>query len=186
MLKDINLLKERRILFKKKTRKLFLIRFWSLLTLIIYGILVFLSFFSFFLLNKHNEDLKTAIDKEKKTIIQLQPIETKLFYLHIKTKSLKQIMAERKKNQEIVEGLFKLLVNGVSVSDFEIISEGRVNFNATCSSFGQLVAFLRSLEKSEDFSVLQVNQATISDLSYGFSQEYKFNISLKLKENQEK
>lgn len=178
MIKNINFLKERVALLKKKSRKLFLIRSLSVGLLVFYGVLVFGAFSYNFLLKRQKEAFKEKIAREEKIIESLRPIETKQVYLASKVASLSQILTSKKQHQKIVESLFFILPEGVAVSNFHISEDGVVNFSGTCSSLKVLKGFLNILEAKGKVAEMLIKDAQIGGINYGFKKEYNFSVSI--------
>ena len=178
MLKNINFLKERVALLKKRARKLFFIRSLSLGLLTLYGVLISGAFSYNFLLKRQEQAFKEKIAREEKIIESLRPIETKQVYLVSKVESLSQILASKKQNQKIVESLFLILPEGIAVSNFHISESGVVNFSGTCSSLKALKDFLDILEAKGKASEMAIKDAKIGDVNYGFKRKYNFSVSI--------
>jgi len=178
MEKNINFLKDRIALLKKKSRRLFFIRTWSLGLLVVYGVLVIGAFSYNLVLKKQDQTLKEKIQREKKVIESLRPIETKQFYLASKVKSLSEILASKRWYQEIVDSLFFILPEGMSVSNFHIGEDGTVSFSGTCATLRVLKNFLDVLESKGEVSEVVVKQAQIGSVNYGLQKEYQFNVSV--------
>jgi len=175
---NINFLRERLFLSKRKARKLFLIRTWSSLIMVIY-ILLIISTFSFYLLTKKtNQVIKRKIKQEEKKIEDLRSIEAKQVYLHQKTQSLSKIIASKKQHQEIVESLLNLLPQGISVDNFHISKNGLVSFSGRCLSFKVLRSFFDTLQIEENALHLKIKQAQIKTLAYGYDKEYVFDAEI--------
>lgn len=178
MEKNINFLRDRIALWKKKARRLFLTRTLSVGLLVIYGILV-LGVFSYnLILKKQSQILKEKMQREEKVIESLRPIETKQIYLASKVESLSGVLTSKRKHQEIVDSLFFVLPEGISVSNFQISEDGTVSFSGTCSELRVLKIFLDILEAEDGISEVVVKKAHIGNINYGFEKEYHFNISL--------
>jgi len=175
---NINFLRDRIAFLKKKSRKVFFIRTWSLSLLAIYGALVIGSFFYHFLLKNQNNTFKEKMKKEEKAIESLSSIETKQVYLASKVESLSQILKAKRMHQEIVESLFFILPQGISIDNFHISEDGTVNFSGACSSLRVLDDFLNTLEAQGKVSKMLIKEAEIEGVSYGFEQEYKFGVSV--------
>ena len=178
MLKNINFLKERVVLLKKRSRRLFFIRSWSLGLLTFYGVLVFGAFSYNFLLKKQKQVYKEKIAREEKIIESLRPIETKQVYLASKVESLSQILTSKRQHQKIVESLFLILPEGIAVSNFHISEDGIVKFSGTCSSLKALKGFLDILETKGKASEMAIKYAQVGSVNYGFKKEYNFSVSV--------
>ncbi|HUV47258.1 MAG TPA: hypothetical protein VMW29_03930 [Candidatus Bathyarchaeia archaeon] len=175
---NINFLKDYVLKTRKKAQKHFFIRTWSLLALVIYGVLVVAVFSLHLLAKKTNEVVKTGIKKEESLIEELRSIEMKQVYLTAKTKSLDEVLSGKKQHQQIVETLLALLPRGVSISDLKIDPDGAVSFSASCTSFRSLVDFFNILKTNETELRLKIKKADISGVSYGLEKNYSFDVIL--------
>ena len=178
MAKNINFLKEKVALLKKRSRNLFFIRSLSLGLLTFYGLVVFGGFSYNFLLKRQNEIFKENIARREKIIENLRSIETKQVYITSKIESLSQILTSKNQNQKIVESLFFILPEGISVSNFHINEDGIVNFSGTCSSLRALKNFFNILETKGKISEMTIKNAQIGGINYGFEKEYNFSVSI--------
>ncbi len=178
-MQNINFLKDRLAQLKKKAKKSLVLKTWSLVALVVYGILVFGAFSYYLVAKGKNQVLKAGIDREEALITNLRPIETKQIYLTSKAKSLTTIFASQKKHQKIIETILALLPSGVSVDDLTIDKEGLVNFSGSCASFKILQEFFNNLEtEAGNSTFLKVKKAEIGKITYGWQQEYGFGVEL--------
>lgn len=178
-MQNINFLKDRLVHLQKKAKKVFLIKSWSLVALVVYGLLVFGAFSYYLIAKKRNKVLNDKISYQEELVTNLRSVEAKQLYLTAKSKSLSKIFASQKKHQQIIETILSLLPSGVSVNDLVIDEEGMVSFSGSCVSFQILEEFLNNLEKeAEDSTFLKVKKAKIGQVSYGWQQEYAFEAQL--------
>lgn len=178
-MQNINFLKDRLAQLQKKAKKNFLLRTWSLLALVVYGILVFGALSFYLVAKRKNQVLLEKIDQEETLINNLRSVEAKQVYLTSKSKSLTTIFASQKKHQKIIETILALLPNGVSVDNLTIDGAGMVNFSGSCASFKILQQFFGNLEQeAENSTFLKVKKAQIGDITYGWQQEYGFDVQL--------
>lgn len=175
---NINFLKDRVAKLRKKSRRVFLIKTWSLIILFAYTFLALSSFSYMVLIKKANDALAQKIKAQEKIIEDLQPIEAKQIYLAAKTKSLGTILASKRKNQEIIESLLALLPAGVEVSDFQIEPDGTVSFNASSYSFKDLTNFLDILTNASTGEQLKIKNSQIGGVSYGLKQAYLYSVTI--------
>lgn len=178
-MQNINFLKDRLAQLKKKAKKSFALKTWSLVTLVVYGILVFGAFSYYLVAKERNKVLKEKIIQEEILITSLRPIEMKQIYLTSKAKSLTVIFASQKKHQKIIGTILALLPGGVSVDNLTIDNEGLVNFSGSCVSFKILQEFFNNLEtEAKNSTFLKVKKAQIGQITYGWQQDYSFEVQL--------
>ncbi len=177
-MKDINFFKDSLVKLRKKARRLFLIKTWSLITLASYGLVISAVFSYHLLTNRGNQNLNEKIKQQEALIESLRSIESKQVYLTLKTKSLTQIINSQRKNQEIVKTILHLLPEGTAVDGFNIEEDGKVNLSGSCLNFKILKNFLANLYEKEDDSFLKVKEVKVRGISYGFENPYQFNTIL--------
>jgi len=178
LIKKINFLRERTAAFRKKARKLFLFRVWSIGLLVIYSLIVFGAFSLRLLVKKENQLLEGKMANQEQVIKNLQPTETKQTYLVHKTRSLAKVMGEKEKRQQVVEAFLSFVPAGVSITAFHIEENGEINFSASCARFALLNNLLQTLRAQNDFSGLVLKRVQIKEINYGLGEDYHFRILL--------
>jgi len=177
--KNINFLREKVAKFKKKAKKLLLVRTISLFVMTTYVIAVLLIVsYHLFVVQKKNQNLKAEIEEETKVVKEFQPIETKQIFLATKIRSLTAILDERKKYHQVIDSFLKLLPEDVFLTGLEIKEAGLVNFSGKCFRFTVLGNFLEVLKEQEESAILKVQETKIEELGYGYGEGYFFRISL--------
>lgn len=171
---EINFLKNRLTLAKKKAQKQFLFKIWSLIGLVVYSLGVAALFFTHLLAKKQNEILTAKIENEQMLIKNQQTIEAKQLYLTAKTKSLKQILAEKEQHQNLIESFLALLPSDISIEKLDVNSDGSVSFSASCPSLRAMTDFFSILSSNENNSILKIKETKIKDVNYGHEKEYAF------------
>lgn len=178
MNENINFLKEKAVVLKKRAKELFFIQTGSFALLIIYG-LALVGLFSYFLILKRETNvLGERVGEAKVRIEGFQPIETKQVYLKTKVQSLVKVFAGQRQHQKITEAVFTLLPEGISISGLTIDEEGGVGFSGETTSFKVLRNFFTNLETTGQIGEMRIEKIKIKAVSFDYETGYSFNIYL--------
>ena len=178
MNKEINFLKEKASILRKKSKHLFILKTGSLVLLVLYGLAVLAVFSYSFVLKKESDVLAERTSQTKERIEKFQPVETKQVYIKSKIESLTEIFASQRENQKIIEAVFTFLPEGISVTGFSIGEKGWVTFSGQSKSFERLKNFFANFETAPKIGELEVKEAKVESVSFNYKEGYSFKISL--------
>jgi Tfp pilus assembly protein PilN len=178
MVESVNFLNERIAALKKQRKVNFLINLVSLVILGIFGLAMLILFSVYFVFKKESSVLTSKITDKKAQIEELRPIETKQVYLKDKLISLIEVLPLQKENQKIVEAIFNLIPEGISIDGFSIAESGEVRFNAKSYEFVKLKNFITTLESVPQVGDLRLDMAKVGGVSFKYDEGYSITLQL--------
>lgn len=177
---NINFLAKKQDKYRQKMRRLLAIQLGAFGILAVYVFCLALAFGYYFYLGRVSKRLEERVSLLHSELEGLSPIEAKYVYIKSKLGSLFPIITSQRKNQEIVEAVFSLLPEGISIRGFTVRSEGEINFSVEAYNFQVLEQFLVNLRRRELTPEIKIKYAEIKSVNLRSDGAYVFSVSLYL------
>ena len=177
---DLNFLASKQAEYRQRARRLFLIQTSSLALLVIYVVALGGLFAYSFYLSRERASLESQVKSVMAEVEQLSSVEAKYVFIKTKAEALGPVLASQQKNQELVEAIFTLIPEGVSVSGLQVNEAGNITFSGEAKTFAALSRFLANLEQGRLTPTVRVAYAKIGGVSLQSDGGYSFSIVLTL------
>lgn len=179
-MQGINFLRLKQEKIRQKTQRVFFVQISVLSILVLYGLLVIGIFSYYFILNREAKVFEEKISFQNNRIKKEVATETKQIYLKKKTASLTSVLQSARNHQLLVEGVFSLLPEGISVSGFNVSEKGEVSFQGKAVNFSSLKALFENIKKGQLVEELPIYGASINSISLNEENGFNFGLTLYL------
>jgi Tfp pilus assembly protein PilN len=177
---DVNFLAGKQAEYRQRERRLFIIQASSLALLVVYVVALGGLFAYSFYLSRQRVNLENQVKNAMADVEDLSPVEAKYVFVKTKAEALGPILASQQKNQALVEAIFTLIPDGVSVSGLQVNEAGNITFSGEAKTFAALERFLANLERAQLTPTVRVVFAEIGGVSLQSNGGYSFSVVLTL------
>ncbi len=180
-MKGVNFLRAQREKIKRRTKRLFIVQISSLLLLLIYGLVVIGVFAFYFISKKEGDALNKKISSQRNKIEQAVDVETKQVYLKNKADNLINVFENARNHQLLIEGLFSLLPEGISIRGFDVAQTEEIRFQGRAVDFASLERLFENVKKGKLTEEIPLYSAYVGKVSLLKEGGFSFELSLYLK-----
>lgn len=177
---DVNFLASKQAEYRQRARRLFAIQASALGLLVVYVVALGGLFAYSFYLSRQRVGLENQVKNLMAEVEQLSPVEAKYVFVKTKAEALGPVLNSQRKNQELVEAIFTLIPEGVSINGLEVSETGDISFSGEAKTFTALERFLANLERVQLTPNVRVSFAQIGGVSLQNNGGYSFSIVLNL------
>lgn len=178
---DINLLPESHRHFEKRLQFKKRLEIGSIIVLVLTIVIIIGVFVFWSRQTKQLADLKASIKTQEERINNYKDLEGKISILKSKVTAINTIVSSDSQFRQTIDTMGVLVAeSGVSLQTLSLSEDGRLVIAAKANNSDELSSFINLLSDPSK----QFESTTLSSLSAEGDGSYKFNISLKVKNNE--
>ncbi|NMB56329.1 PilN domain-containing protein [Candidatus Beckwithbacteria bacterium] len=181
-LPKVNFLQNQKAKLLLQSKRIYLIQSISITVLLIYFFFVSLVFSYYAYLNYKIGNINKQIVNKTEEIKALSDKEGMYLIMKNKTKSAIEIVNSMQAHQSLLQAVFKILPENISVENLKIDENNQITFSGLAYSYQDIEKFLKNIEANNEAQLVKINQASIENLKIDNNNLYSFSVKLLLSE----